>query len=230
MRTRPTLLTAAAVTLGAALALGMPLSASAHVTLDENTAEAGSYALLTFKVPNESDTAATTAITITLPADTPFVSARYVPVPGWEGSITTGALPEPVEIGDTTVTEAPLSITFTATGEGLVGAELGIFQVSLGPVPDVGSVELPVVQTYSDGSESRWEGEEAPVLYVNDPPAADHHGGAHDEEAEAGEGDEESTTETPDTTAVTGVVLGAIGLVLGAAALALALIRRRPEA
>ena len=48
----------------AALALAAPLAASAHVSLDENIAEAGSYALLTLKVPNESDTARTTSVTL----------------------------------------------------------------------------------------------------------------------------------------------------------------------
>src|SRR5690606_20873236 len=145
-KTRFTLSATAAVALGAALALGAPLGASAHVTLAENTAEAGSYAPLTFQVPKESATASTTSVPVTLPTDTPFVSVRTVPVAGWTAEVVTSTLPEPVEIGETTVTEAPTSIVWTATGEGLGGTELGLFPFSVGPVPDVGHLELPVDQ------------------------------------------------------------------------------------
>lgn len=221
-----------ALALGTVLALGAPLGASAHVTLEENTAEAGSYALLTFKVPNESDTATTTSVTVNLPTDTPFVSVRTVPVAGWTAEVVTTTLPEPVEIGETTVTEAPTSIVWTATGAGLGGTELGLFPFSVGPVPDVGSLELPVDQGYSDGSVVAWAGDEVPILYVNDAPAGDHHGSdAAEEEGNEEEGHEETATTTgPDSTAVAGLVVGSLGLILGASALALTLIRRRPVA
>jgi uncharacterized protein YcnI len=216
-----------ALALGTALALGVPLGASAHVSLDENTAEAGSYPLLTFKVPNESPTATTTSVTVTLPADTPFVSVRTVPIAGWEAEIIVTKLPEPVTIGETTVTEAPTSIVWTATGDGLGDGELGLFPFSVGPVPDVGHLELPVDQGYSDASVVAWEGDEVPILYVNDAPAGDHHGDSGDSEEEPAEAHE---SEAPDATAVAGLVTGAAGFLLGATALALVLIRRRPAA
>jgi uncharacterized protein YcnI len=52
----------AALALGAAtqLALAAPLSASAHVSLETDTASPGSYDTITFRVPNESATATTT--------------------------------------------------------------------------------------------------------------------------------------------------------------------------
>jgi uncharacterized protein YcnI len=217
-----------ALALGTVLALGAPLAASAHVSLDENTAEAGSYPLLTFKVPNESETATTTSVTVSLPTDTPFVSVRTVPVSGWEAEIVVSTLPEPVTIGETTVTEAPTSIVWTATGSGLADGELGLFPFSVGPVPDVGHLELPVDQGYSDASIVTWAGDEVPILYVNDAPEGDHHGGDA-EEGEAGHEDADTST-GPDTTAVAGLITGAAGLLLGAAALALVLIRRRPVA
>lgn len=221
---------ATALALGTGLVLLAPVAASAHVTLDENTAEAGSYALLTFKVPNESETATTTSLVVTLPADTPFVSVRTVPVPGWEAEIVRSELPEPVQVGDTTITEAPTSIVWTATGEGIRDGELQLFPVSLGPVPDVGSLGLPVEQGYSDGEVVEWTGEDTPTLYVNDAPADDHHGGSGHEPSSAPEdgGDGGPTATAPDTTGVVGLVLGASGFLLGAAALAVALIRRRP--
>lgn len=219
-RSRATLAASLALGLGAALALGQATAASAHVTLDENTAEAGSYALLTFKVPNESETATTTSVTVQLPTDTPFVSVRTVPVAGWQAEIVVGDLPEPVEIGDTTVTEAATSIVWTATGAGIGDGELGLFPFSVGPVPDVGRLELPVDQGYSDGSVVSWAGEDVPVLYVNEAPAG-HHG----EQLEDG-----ATAPAQDGLAVTGVALGAGGLLLGGAALVLTLLRRRTAA
>ncbi|HWH96866.1 MAG TPA: YcnI family protein [Pseudolysinimonas sp.] len=206
-----------ALALGCALVLAVPTAASAHVTLDENTAKAGSYALLTFKVPTESESATTTSVTVQLPTDTPFVSVRTVPVPGWQAEIVVSELPEPVKIGDTTVTEAPTSIIWTAIGAGIGNGELGLFPFSVGPVPDVGHLELPVDQGYSDSSVVAWEGDEVPILYVNDEPPGDHAG-------------EKPSAPGTDSTAVAGVVLGSGGLMLGAVALALTLIRRRPAA
>ena len=214
-RARAALTASLALGLGVALALGPAAAASAHVTLDENTAEAGSYALLTFKVPNESETATTPSVTVQLPTDTPFVSVRTVPVAGWQAQIVVGDLPAPVEIGDTTVTEAATSIVWTATGAGIGDGELGLFPFSVGPVPDVGRLELPVDQGYSDGSVVAWEGDEVPILYVNDAPL-DHHG------------EQPEVAAVPqDGTAFAGVVLGSGGLLLGAAALVLTLVRRR---
>jgi uncharacterized protein YcnI len=219
-RTRAALTASLAFALGTAIALGPTTAANAHVTLDENTAEAGSYALLTFKVPNESATAATTSVTVHLPTDTPFVSVRTVPIVGWHAEIVVGDLPEPVEIGDPTVTEAATSIVWTATGAGIGDGELGLFPFSVGPVPDVGSLELPVDQGYSDGSVVPWAGDDVPVLYVNDA-AADHHG---EQPADV------APEPAQDGLAVTGVALGAGGVLLGAAALVLTLVRRRPVA
>lgn len=216
-----TAMPALALTAGLALALtlGAPISASAHVSLDENTAEAGSYALLTFKVPNESETDTTTSVTVSLPTDTPFVSVRTVPVAGWSAEVVVTTLPEPVKIGETTVTEAPTSIIWTATGDGIGATELGLLPFSAGPVPDVGQLELPVDQGYSDGTVVAWTGEEVPILYINDEPLTSQHPGSVDHPA---------TATGPDGTAIAGVALGSLGLVLGATALVVALIRRQP--
>ncbi|AYF96993.1 YcnI family copper-binding membrane protein [Protaetiibacter intestinalis] len=230
-----------AVAAASALALAAPLSASAHVSLEENTAEPGSYALLTFKVPNESETAETVSLTLTLPADTPFTSVRTVPVPGWTAELVRETLPEPVTVGDTEITEAVTRIVWTADADaGLGDGELGLFPVSLGPVPDTGSVVLPVDQGYSDGTTVSWSGtgdgaeHPAPVLYVNDAPAADHHGGS---DADGDHATPEVTSE-PDATApgtATQVdalarVLGIAGLAVGAVGVVLAVVWRRRAA
>jgi uncharacterized protein YcnI len=205
---KTTIAAATAVGAGLLFAVTAPLAASAHVSLDDNEAEAGSYALLTFKVPNESATAATNLIELQLPTDTPFTSVSYVPTPGWETTVT-----------DTTVTWA------AEPGAEIVAGELQLFSLSLGPVPDVDSVTLPVTQTYDDGTVVEWNGEgdePAPVLYVNAEPESDHH--ASDDASDDAESDLVAET---DNTDVLARVLGIVGLVIGAVGVVLAVTARR---
>lgn len=224
-----------AIIAGIALALAVPVAASAHVSLDTNTAEAGSYALLTFKVPNESTTASTTKIELSLPTDTPFTSVRFVPVPGWTTELVTTTLPEAVTVGETEITEAVTSVVWTATDGAIVDGSLQLFPVSLGAVPDVGSVVLPVSQTYSDGRVVEWSDPEAdaehpaPVLYVNDAPAEDHHGGAAEETTDGEHADGSTDAGAADSTDTIARVFGIAGLAVGAIALVVAvMLRRRP--
>jgi uncharacterized protein YcnI len=207
---------AIAIAAGTLLALAPAAAASAHVGLLENTAEPGSRALLTFTVPNESDTLATTQLTIQLPTDTPLTSVRPVALADWEVEVVHETLPEPVEVGDTTITEAATSIVWTATDGGFGGETMGLFSVRLGDIPDVDSLELPAYQGYSDGSVVPWEGDDAPVLFVNAAPVEAHGG-----EAEA-----------PAATASAGVdvlarVFGVAGLAIGAAGVVIAVLARR---
>jgi len=227
---------AAALVAGAALALAAPLIASAHVTINPSAAEAGSYSVITIKVPNESATAATNKLEVSLPTDTPFTSVRYVPVAGWTAELVRETLPEPVTVGENEVTEAVTSVVWTAeAGSEIADGQLQQFELSLGPVPDVGSIMLTADQYYTDGSVVSWseEGEDAelpaPVLYINDAAPADHHGGASHDEAES-----EDTTEAAAATTggddILARVLGAGGLVLGAIGLVLGLTARRKSA
>jgi len=224
----------AAIGAGVLLVLAAPLSASAHVSVDPGQAAAGSYAVITVKVPNESETASTSRVELTLPTDTPFTSVRYVPVAGWSAELVRTTLPEPVEVGEATVTEAVTSVIWTAdAGSEIADGELQLFPISVGPVPDTGSISLPADQTYTDGSVVSWseEGEDAehpaPVLYVNDAPTEDHHAGAaQDENAEA-------TTATASTDGgddVLARVLGIGGLVVGVIGIVLAVTARRKTA
>jgi len=217
-----------------ALALGAPLAASAHVHVDPESAEPGGYTLLTFRVPNESATATTTSVAITLPADTPITSVSVEPIEGWTAEVVRGSLPAPVEVGGNTITEAPLSVVFTATGTGIGDGEFQRFTLSAGPLPDVGQVLLPVSQSYSDGSVVEWDeptpasGEEpehpAPTLYITDAaPDDDHHDGAAVTTGEDG-------AEHAAASDSTGLVIGFLALAVAAAALvasSLALVRAR---
>ena len=223
----------AAVVTASALVLATPLAALAHVTIDESTASPGEYALLTLRVPNESATADTVGLTLALPVDTPFTSVRTVPVPGWSAEIVRETLPDPVTVGDTTITEAATRIVWTAdAAAGIRDGELGLFPVSLGPVPDTGRIVLPVTQDYSDGTSVAWadtaEGAEhpAPVLYVNDAPAADHHGSG----PVATAAPEDCCSAPAASSDSLARALGVGGLALGAAALVVAGVGRRRRA
>lgn len=237
---RRPVLGAAALTAGIALAL-VPLAASAHVSIDPGQAAAGSYALISVRVPNESETATTNRLELRLPTDTPFTSVRYIPVAGWTAELVRETLPEPVMVGESEITEAVTSVVWTAQpGSEIAAGQLQVFPLSLGPVPDVGSLSLPADQGYTDGTTVSWDedgGESehpAPVLYVNDAPAGDHHGGAtataesdeHSDDA-AGDAAPVAAASSPDVLAR---VLGIAGLVVGVVGIALAVVaRRRPS-
>jgi uncharacterized protein YcnI len=232
-RRRGILRTATALVGGVALAVAVPLAASAHVRVSPDQAAAGSYSTLTFKVPTESATATTTSVTVDLPRDTPFSSVSTEPVPGWTAEVTTEELATPVETDDATITEAPVAVEWTADdGVGLRSGEFQRFTVSVGPVPDTGSIVLPAHQGYSDGSVVDWDeatpasGEEpehpAPTLYVDDAPPAEAMGAAMTT-TPAPDAAVATTSSDPDAaSSAVAVGLGVGGLALGAVALVVA--------
>ena len=237
-RTIPTL--ALAVLAGAALALAAPLAASAHIRVTPDQAEPGGYSQLTFRVPNESETAGTTRVEVALPQDTPFASVSYQPVAGWTTTLTTTTLPKPVEVSGNQLTEAVTSIVWQAeAGVQIAPGQFQLFPVSVGPVPDTGSIPLPTTQTYSDGTVAEWKGaadaeEPAPLLYVNDAPAGeDHHDTATTDSAS--DDDVSVTSSTGAVSSSDGLArgLGIGGLALGAVAVVLAAFaafgRRKPR-
>jgi uncharacterized protein YcnI len=236
MKLHTTLAASAAAGAGLLLAVALPLSASAHVTVTPNIAAAGSYALVTFKVPTESATAVTTKLEVDIPTDTPFSSVSYVPVAGWSVEVVKETLPKPVKVGTTELKEAVTKVIWTAApGSEIKAGQLQLFPLSVGAVPDTGKIAFDAIQSYSDGSVVKWVEKTAdaehpaPVLYVNDKPAGDSH---HDDS-------KASLTSTPTATATatsassTDVVargLGIAGLVVGAVGIVLAAVTLRRKA
>ncbi|ALD11966.1 YcnI family copper-binding membrane protein [Clavibacter capsici] len=234
-RSRRILRSATALVGGVALAVAVPLAASAHVRVSPDTAAAGSYSTLTFKVPTESATATTTSVTVDLPKDTPFSSLSTEPVPGWTAKVTTEELDTPVKTDDATITDAPIEVTWTADdGVGLKAGEFQRFTVSVGPVPETGSIMMPAHQGYSDGSVVDWDeatpasGEEpehpAPTLYVQDAPPADAMSSmtttpAADATVTAAADPSASTSAVAVGLGVGGLALGAVSLVVAVFAL-----------
>jgi uncharacterized protein YcnI len=221
-RPRTTVVRAAAgATLAAALLLGSAAAASAHVHVDPATTEAGAYAVLTVRVPNESPTAATTQVSVDLPTDQPLTYVGLEPVPGWTGVVEEGDLPAPVEVDGATITRAPVRVVWTADGAGIGDGQFQRFTVSAGPLPEGGTeVVLPARQTYSDGTVVDWDqvsedGTEpeypAPVFTTTDAAA---------EEAAA-------APAAADDDSVVPAVLGGIGLAAGLVALVVAVLAWR---
>ena len=131
--------------------------ASAHVTVSSPDAAAGGYGKVVFRVPNESDTASTVKIRIQIPTDPPLASVSVQPVPGWTATTTKAPLNPPVKDDDgNQVTEAVSVVEFDADAGGIAPGEFQEFALSGGPFPKADSLTFPVVQSYSDGSESAW--------------------------------------------------------------------------
>lgn len=149
-------LAAASMTAGL-LALGAA-AAEAHVTVAPNKTEEGSYAQLTFSVPNESETAKTSRLEVQLPTDRPFNSVSVKPVEGWKAEVVTEKLPQPVTVDGATVTEGPVRVVWTADEAHQIGQdEFQTFTISVGVLPKAGTtVTLPALQTYTDGTVVAW--------------------------------------------------------------------------
>ena len=241
-----TLVTLTAVTLIAGAG-----AAAAHVTVNPSSATAGDFTKLTFRVPNESGTAGTVAVTVTLPTDHPFAFLSVKQVPGWTVTPTKQTLAAPVTEGDLTIKEAVTSVTWTAQAGNRIGpGEFAEFDISAGPVPDVASQEFPTAQTYDDGTVVEWNeptpasGDEpehpAPTLTVAAAGDASEAGRAHSDEGAATSTVAEASTATVSAAAATSepskgsdstaVILAVIGIVVAAAALMTAAValRRRP--
>ena len=225
-----------------ALALLAPAAAQAHVTLQPNEAAAGAYTVLDVRVPNESDSAATTKVAVQFPPG--FGSISYQPVPGWAVKVVDAKLPEPIETDDGPITEGVREVVFS--GGKLPPGEFQDFPLSL-QIPGKAGDELTfkAVQTYDDGEVVRWIGapeteHPAPQVLVT-AAEEDHHGGAA-EEGEAGEASAETAAAasggsggsddshddggSSDGLAIAALVVGALGLLAGGTALTLS--RRRP--
>jgi uncharacterized protein YcnI len=201
------------------LTLALAAPASAHVTVNPNTATQGGYAKVTFRVPNETDNADTTKLEVDLPMDTPVASVSLKPVAGWTAATVTSKLATPIKNHDSEITQAVSKITWTADSAAAVKpGQFQEFDVSLGPLPQAKQMVFKALQTYSDGSVVRWiddptDGSEpdhpAPLLKLT---AATTTAAAGPAVAapEATKGDGNGTP-----WGIAGIVLGLAGLVLG---------------
>jgi periplasmic copper chaperone A len=208
-----------ALTGGAAVAaviVALALPASAHVTVNPNTAEPGGYGAFDVRVPNEEAGADATKVQLYLPTDHPIASVSVQSTPGWTIDVTKGKLPQPIKTDDGEVTEAVTQITWS--GGKITPGQFQQFGISLGPLP-TGTPKLyfKALQTYTDKS-----GKTSVVRWIDMP-----NGGAEPDHpapsitltkaaAPAAKTSDGSGTAT--TLGVIGLVAGLLGLAAGIAA------------
>ncbi|MFG3205796.1 YcnI family protein [Streptomyces sp. NPDC048192] len=205
-------------------------AASAHVTVHpESFAKGATDGVLTFRVPNEEDSASTTKVQVFLPTDHPVLGVLVHPQDGWTAKVTTTKLKTPVKTDDGTITEAASEITFSG---GKIGAgQYEDFNVAFGQLPDdTGTLVFKTLQTYSDGKVARWieepaaGGDEpenpAPVLKLTTGDTASASAPAKNATAPAGA---KAAADASDSTArglgIAGLVVGVLGLAAGAFAI-----------
>ncbi|MGV9712499.1 DUF1775 domain-containing protein [Gordonia sp. NPDC003424] len=195
--------------------------ASAHVSANAPSLTQGGYGVVTLVVPNESDTAATTALTVTLPA---LKSARPEAMTGWKSVVVKNPS-----------TDEATAVTWTALpgAPGVPVGEFAQFRISGGPFPNQENVSLPTVQTYADGEKVDWsqpmgsDGTEPehPVPTLTLPAGSgesDHHGAAAStttSEASATQDDSSSNDSAARWLGGIGLLIGAVGAVVSIAAL-----------
>jgi uncharacterized protein YcnI len=196
--------------------------ASAHVTVNPRSVEQGGYTKVAFRVPNERDTASTTALEINFPTDHPIASVSTRAVAGWTSTVQKTRLAQPITTeGGEQVTETVSKITWT--GGKIAPGTFEEFDVSLGPLPtNTDQLVFKALQTYDNGEVVRWidtpvpgaaEPEHpAPVLKLT--PASTSVTTA-------------STSSDADSSSSAGVVLGIVGIVLGVIGIGLSLLSRR---
>ncbi|MFF3962272.1 YcnI family protein [Streptomyces griseorubiginosus] len=142
--------------LAAAALLTAPGVASAHVTVHPDSyAKGATDGVLSFRVPDESDTASTTKVQLFLPTDHPLLGVLVSPHDGWTATVTDTKLKTPVKTDDGTITDAVSEITWT--GGKVAPGHYEDFDVAFGQLPDdTAELTFKTLQTYSDGKVVRW--------------------------------------------------------------------------
>jgi uncharacterized protein YcnI len=141
--------------------------AAAHVTVSPSSMPQGTDdAILTFRVPNESATAAVTGLKIQFPLTHPIVLVNPEAGSGWQVNVVKSALPKPITTDDGTFTSTTSEIDWS--GSTIPVGQFGEFNVLAQGVP-TGTSELvfKAIQTYSDGTVVSWI--QVPSKAVPDP-------------------------------------------------------------
>jgi uncharacterized protein YcnI len=130
--------------------------AAAHVTVSPSSLPQGtSDAILTFRVPNESATAAVTGLKIQFPLAHPIVLVNPEAGSGWQVSSVKATLSKPITTDDGTFTSTTSEIDWT--GSTIPVGQFGEFNVLAQGIP-TGTSQLvfKAIQTYSDGTVVSW--------------------------------------------------------------------------
>ena len=129
--------------------------AQAHVTV-QGEAKGGGFSVVAFRVPNERDNASTTQLRVILPKDHPIGSVQTTAVPGWKVSTATRKLDQPIEMFGEKLDTVVSRVTWTATSGGIKPGQFQDFDLSLGQLPESGTLVFNTLQTYSSGEKVNW--------------------------------------------------------------------------
>jgi uncharacterized protein len=223
----------------AVAALAVPAAAQAHVTLQPNQAAAGSFTVLSVRVPTERDNASTTKVDVQFPGG--FASASYEPKPGWRVRVVKAKLATPVQTDDGPITEGVSRMIWTRTNKtgGIRPGQFMDFPISVRIPGKAGDkLTFKALQTYTNGEVVRWIGapgsdQPAPQVTVTaaaQGAAASSHGsgmGAATAKSDAGPSQPAAASGSGDSNglSIAALVVGGLGLLFGGGALGMA--RRR---
>jgi uncharacterized protein YcnI len=158
------------VALGGVLAVTLcwALPAGAHVTVSPSSLPKGADdAVLTFRVPNESPTAAVVGLQVQFPTDHPIAVVSAQAGSGWTVTTKTVRLSKPVTTDDGTFTSAVSEVDWS--GGAIPVGQFGAFNVLGQGFPSNASrLVFKAVQLYSDGTTVSWI--QVPDKAVPDPP------------------------------------------------------------
>lgn len=236
MKLTTPILAAAAVTVGALLALASPIAASAHISVDAPSTAAGSSTVLTFALPHGCDASSTTSISIDIPEG--VVGVTPTVNPGWSVSTTVVEGARAIDLGDGTIPVPLESVLYTADTPFPDGLRTTFALSAAFPADAAGETfEFPILQTCEIG-ETNWnettvDGEDepahpAPAITVT-AATGDEHGHGTSETESVATHDEGVSTTAASADDVLARILGAGGLVVGAVGIVLAVTARRKQ-
>jgi len=214
----------------AAGALAVPAAAQAHVTVQPTSVPAGAETVLSVRVPNERDDAATVKVDVKLPPG--FVSASWEAVPGWSVRAVKQKLSKPVQTDDGPIDEQVGEIVWTAAGRkaGIQPGEFRDFPLSVVIPGKAGeTLTFKALQTYSNGSVVRWIGapgadEPAPRVELTSATSAAADPGtrrrANPQPAPAAAASSDGGSS--DTLSIVALIVGVVGLLVAGVAVAMA--------
>ena len=214
----------------AAGALAVPAAAQAHVTVQPTSVPAGAETVLSVRVPNERDDAATVKVDVKLPPG--FVSASWEAVPGWSVRAVKQKLSKPVQTDDGPIDAQVGEIVWTAADRkaGIQPGEFRDFPLSVVIPGKAGqTLTFKALQTYSNGSVVRWIGapgadEPAPRVELTSATSAAADPGtrrrANPQPAPAAAASSDSGSS--DTLSIVALIVGVVGLLVAGVAVAMA--------
>ncbi|MDQ1146144.1 uncharacterized protein YcnI [Bacillus sp. SORGH_AS 510] len=188
--------------------------ASAHVSVNPKTSTTGAWETYTVKVPVEKDVP-TTKITLKAPEGVEIMS--YQPVPDWTYT------------ADKDANGKVKTITFEATGEGILPGQFQQFTFVAKNPEKVTKVAWDAFQYYKDGSIVEWTGDEGADTphSITDIVAGDSTDDHHEHQATTEDTHKEETKDVEATSNNLPLIFSIFSVILSLAAFVLAIRKRK---